>query len=277
MKSLWEFCTNLIKVRAAPPAPKEEPRVIQHPKRISLVPASGVTSYYKKKSNPSERWDISVFKEGALVPPDMLFALIELNDAVTEQQGKLYITDLTRTWALQQKRREDYLNKTKPAYAAPPGGSWHQAGRAIDISTQELGFVGVPKENWLKKFWSIATPLGFYPIIKTPDLSKSECWHFDFPGKDWENAYDYADNFSNDSVDNGLVAKCAILDIGAWDPNENPYKVTRMFIQAQLIRLGRYEIGSIDGVLGTKTQKALADLGLGGLGLEEIASELSKK
>lgn len=267
-----EFCSNLVK------------KVLKNgvvsntliPSRIQLVPASGILSSYPKKNNPSERWDISVFKDNALICSDMFTALCELDKQVTAAGGTLYVTDLRRTWAMQAQARQDYVSGVKKAYAAVPGGSFHQAARAIDFAVSQLNFKGVAKDQWLKKFWDLAKPLGFHPIIAIPDLNMSECWHFDFPGKDWEAAYAYKDKSSSDAIDYTLVAKCCILDAGLWDPSENPDKVVKMFIQAQLIRLGRYEIGSVDGILGSKSLKALQDLGLTATDVNQVAQSLSK-
>ena len=268
---ILEFCSNILKKFQK----SEVKPQIMIPSRVQLVQATGLLSSYKKKSNPALRWDVSVFKEGSYVCTDMLEALIQLDAAVTAQKGTLYITDLTRTWELQQKRRDDYVSKVKPAYAAVPGGSYHQAGRAVDFSTSELNFQGIPKDQWLKKFWDIARPLGFFPIIKIPDLNKSECWHFDFPGKAWEKAYDYMDDFSSDAIDYTLIAKCCILDVGKWDPKENPDKVVKMFIQAQLIRLGKYEIGTVDGLIGAKSWKAIQSLGITATDLNQVSQLLA--
>ena len=246
-------------------------------KRIDLVAATGVLSAYKKKSNPLERWDISALKEGAQCSPDMFDAVIQVNQAVKEQNGTLYITDMFRTWVDQESARNDYLSGKKKAFVAPPGGSFHQAARAIDFSTSELNFRDVPKDKWLKKFWDIVKPIGFHPIIRMPVLGMSECWHFDYPGKAWAKAYDYMDDSSSDHVDYSYVAKCAILDIGAWDPKENPIKIRNMFIQAQLVRLGHYQIGSIDGIIGKKSQLVLQSLGLDATDLDKVAEELKKK
>jgi hypothetical protein len=245
-------------------------------KRVDLVPASGLLSVYRKKSNPALRWDVSIFKENAYICQDMFDALVQLDQAVTQQKGTLFITDLGRTWQLQDQRRKDFENGSKPVYAAIPGGSFHQAGKAVDFSTQELNFQGVDKEKWLKKLWDLAKPLGFRPIIPAPDLRKSECWHFDMPGKDWQKAYADKDLSTKDALDYNLVAKACILDCGLWNPAETEEKVIKMFVHAQLIRLGKYEIGEIDGILGPKCQKAIQELGCLGTSPLAVANMLIK-
>jgi len=241
-------------------------------KRIELVPVSGIKSSYPKKYRPKERLDISVFnnvgQRGNFLCSDMIDALKELDKKVSEKKGNLYVIDAFRTWDIQAENRKKYETGAKKAFVSKPGGSFHNAGRALDISVKELGFEGVDKDEWLQLFWDLCKPLGFHPIIKIPDLGTSECWHFDFPGDDWSDAYD--------SLSYPEVAKCATLDVGEWDPKETEDKVQKMFIQSQLIRLGYFEIGKVDGVIGSKTKKALGETGCGGNSQLDQANYLSK-
>jgi hypothetical protein len=224
--------------------------------RVQLIEASGIKSSYSKKNKPKEKLDISCFnsagQRGNFVCSDMFEALKQLDKLVSINKGQLLITDLFRSWDVQAKNREDYESGKKKAFVAKPGGSFHNAGRAVDISVNELNFEGKEKGEWLKFFWGLAKPLGFYPIITLPDLGISECWHYDYPGKTWEKQYlklDYAE-----------VAKCATLDIGEWDPKVSPDKTKIMFLQSQLIRLQHYGIGKVDGILGPKTLKILKEI-----------------
>ncbi len=240
------------------------------PNRISLVNLTGIKSSYPlTKEN---KLDVSVFKEGAKCAPDMRDALLSLRVAVESEGGDLQITDLFRPWATQEKLRADYLVSIQDplikdkAFAAPPGGSFHQAGRAIDINVKGLNFKNVAKDMWLDKFWELCKPLGFYPIIRIPDEGMSECWHFDFPGTAWEAAYKKL-NYTE-------VAKCAILDAGCWD---DPTRVQAMFVQAQLIRLGFYEIGKVDGIIGSKTKAILAKMQLDKANLDTVGKLLADR
>lgn len=239
------------------------------PKRIELVPASGLPSSYKKKYKPKERWDISVFKEGANISPDMFEALKKLEELVRLNKGTLYVTDLFRSWATQAEARKKFETGKKRAFVAKPGGSFHNAGRAIDIAIKELNFEGCDRDDWLALLWSLAKPLGFKPIIRMPEMDASEAWHFDFPGKDWSAAYK--------TMHYSEVAKCCILDVGEWNPDESDEKIRKMFIQSQLIRLGFYEIGKVDGVFGPKTNKVLEFCGVKDFDTQTMASVLSKR
>lgn len=241
------------------------------PKRIELEPATGIASSYKKKWK-NEYFDISCFnnvgQRGNFITPDFFHALKQLDEMVTLTRGKLHIIDLYRSWEVQAENREKYLSGKKRAYVAKPGGSFHNAGRAVDIKLELLQFEGVDRDDWLEVLWDIAEPIGFKPIIRNPDMDASEAWHFDFPGKEWEKAYKEL-NYSE-------VAKCCVLDVDAWDPNESNEKVQKMFVQSQLIRLGHWEIGKVDGIIGAKTNQALAERSCTGGTLEDIIEMLSK-
>jgi len=224
--------------------------------RKNLIPLTGISTSYEKKRKPGQYWDVEVFKACADVPEDFHQALVKLNELVAFNNGSLHIIDLYRTWEMQSEAREVYLKdkantrkKNKKPFVAIPGGSFHNAARAVDIKLELLQFKGVPQADHLQFLWDIAKPLGFHPIIKIPDMHASESWHFDFPGKDWQEAYD--------TLSYSETAKCCTLDIGGWDPAEVEETTRKMFVQAQLIRLGFYEIGKVDGIFGPKTKKVL--------------------
>lgn len=237
--------------------------------RIQLVPFSGIPSSYKKK-NSQDRFDISQLGNQAnMVTPDMAEALQKLAKAVKDEDGEFYITDLYRDWKIQQQGYDDYVSGKRKVFMAPPGKSFHNAGRAVDVSIHELNFKGAKPAQWLKILWDIAIPMGFRPIIAKPDMKASEAWHFELPGRDWEKAYE--------KVSNSEVAKCCVLDIGKWNPNEKPEVVKKMFLQSQLIRLGYYEIGEVDGVIGNKTIAVLKKLGIDTKTLDEQINTLKGK
>src|ERR1035437_10275393 len=72
------------------------------------------------------------------------------------------LSDLFRSHDMQAQSHADFVEGRKKAFSPPPGGSLHEAGRAMDI---DLGSIGVS----LPKFWEIAKAHGFSPIIDTPD------------------------------------------------------------------------------------------------------------
>src|SRR5262249_953747 len=88
---------------------------------------------------------------------------------------ELRLSDLFRSYDMQKAAHEDYVAGRKKAYSPPPGGSMHEAGRAMDV---DLGSIGVSRAD----LWEIARARGFFPIIDAPDASRSEAWHFDCRG-----------------------------------------------------------------------------------------------
>src|SRR5437867_3884369 len=76
---------------------------------------------------------------------------------------------------MQRQANLDFVEGRKKAYSPPPGGSMHEAGRAMDI---DLASIGVS----LSQFWETAKARGFSPIIDAPIPSRSESWHFDCRG-----------------------------------------------------------------------------------------------
>lgn len=218
----------------------------------------------------------SCAEQDALLCPDVLYAVYKLNSEILNNNGTLRINSFLRTWAKQQSlvdlhNQDVEANKKDPkkpithAYAAPPGGSFHMAGRAIDIDLYSLKFKGLSQSDWLKKLWDIAIPLGFNPIIDKPDMNITECWHFDYRGE-WK--------IVCDKITTKEAVRCAILDIGNWNPNENIDKVNNMFVQSQLIRLGHYELGKADGIVGTKTKTALESVNLSFLNINKLVEVL---
>lgn len=238
------------------------------PKRIETVHALGLNSIYKG-GRPKKRLLTDVFGDSNKIAPDMNEALKKLNELVRLNGGNLYVIDLYRSWDMQAEARRKFDSGKKKAFVAKPGESFHNAARAVDISVKELGFDGVDKEEWVQLFWALAKPLGFCPIVSTPDLGVSEVWHFDYPGDDWSEAYDL--------LRYGEAAKCCALDVGAWNPNETEEKVRKMFIQSQCIRLGFYDVGTVDGVFGPKTKKVLDYLGVVDLDTVIMSDVLSRR
>lgn len=211
-------------------------------KRSELVPAIGF-----KYTNPRTVSEV-------YLTPDTHLAVQELEKSVSAQGGELKINSIYRTWSKQQELFDLHAKEPKKyPVASAPGKSFHQAGRAIDFAVKELNFKNVPKEKWLEKFWDLSKPLGFTPIINKPDLSIPESWHFDRLGE-WAAV--------REKIGYLKTAQCAILDVGNWDPNEGLEKTKKLFIQSQLLRLGHFEIGEVDGILGKKSLAALLSLGI---------------
>ena len=185
--------------------------------------------------------------------PDMKVAIQTVSEEMRKRNGHLYLSDLFRSYEMQLQSHLDYVNGKKSAYSPPPGGSMHEAGRALDL---DLGALKIS----LADFWPIAKAAGLSPIVGQPDPGLKESWHFDCRG-----SHNLVYRYYNSGKGTNMkpyqaMAASAILSIGV--------KVDRFganqqaaAIQSALIRLG-HELGNIDGVLGTKSKTALADAGV---------------
>jgi hypothetical protein len=218
-----------------------------------------------------------------LLVPEAAATLPKIVEAVRARGGTFGTTSAFRSWRDQYELRAKWerwnsyqqdlkagANRTdsppppKQAYAASPGGSWHEAGRALDFAVRTydlkagryvslLKFKGVDDDRCLQVLWDIVKPLGWSTIIGLPSINLDECWHFEFHGV-WAPvvaALGYRD-----------AVRAAILDVGNWgDPGKDMQGEEAMFIQAQLLRLGHHEIGKVDGAIGPKTLTALKAVG----------------
>jgi hypothetical protein len=154
---------------------------------------------------------------------------------------------------MQAQSHQDYISGRKKAFSPPPGGSFHEAGRAFDM---DLSAIKIP----LAEFWKIAAKHGLYPIIATPNAKASEAWHFDCRGSHELVYQHYKAGHGKNFKPYTAAAASGILSIGIRvDAFGNNQKQAAM--QSCLIRLGK-NIGNIDGLPGRRTQEALEDLGI---------------
>ena len=156
-------------------------------------------------------------------------------------------SDLYRPYDIQKQSHDDYVSGKKKDFSPPPGGSFHEAGRAMDI---DLGTIG----GTLSAFWDVLKPMGFLPIISTPDKKLSEAWHFDFRGSH-QLVYDYVGSGKVQTTYSpyAQAARSAILAIGQHVDGVPDQDIA--LIQSALIRLEQ-DPGPIDGVVGFRTKAA---------------------
>ena len=196
--------------------------------------------------------------------PDTKWAIGQIVPALSQIGGELYLSDMFRSYEMQFQANNDYVTGKKKAYSPPPGGSMHESGRAFDLALGDLGVT-------LRAFWDIAGPLGVLPIIERADSRLSEAWHFDCRGSHGK-VYDYylagkADNFQPYTA----MAVSAIMSAGIENRRVADQVIGRL--QSDLIRLD-FDPGPIDGILGARTQKALADFGVATADPEQALCDL---
>jgi len=201
----------------------------------------------------------SIYKrDGELTPlpqrmahctPDTKKAMYGIRAALEGRGGAFLLSDLFRSYDMQRQAHEDFVTGKKTAFSPPPGGSMHEAGRAFDI---DLTAMRVP----LADFWVIAAEWQVVPIIAEPKPKQSESWHFECRGSH-QLVYDYykAGKGANFPKPAQAMAASAIVSIGVRHDGYNG-REKAAYVQSGLIRLG-FELGSMDGDIGTKTKKAL--------------------
>jgi hypothetical protein len=199
-------------------------------------------------------------KRMAFCTPDTKLALLALSKDVEAAGGQLRLSDLFRSRDMQLQAHMDFVSGKKSAFSPAPGGSMHEAGRAFDIDVGNLGIT-------LKKFWELAARRGVVPIIKAPDPSASEAWHFECRGTFATVLKYYASGQGTNMKAARAMAAAAIAALGI-ELDDFPGRNKEVRLQSALIRLGG-DPGNIDGSPGARTRKAVEAMGIAGATLEE--------
>src|SRR4051812_43100807 len=110
------------------------------PALIAPIVPIAVASIYNNAALPSRM---------AKCSPDTAVAIQDVIDDLKALGHDLRLSDLFRSYEMQRQANADFVEGRKKAFSPPPGGSMHEAGRAMDI---DLSSIGVP----LKAFWDIA-------------------------------------------------------------------------------------------------------------------------
>src|SRR5258707_1193794 len=98
----------------------------------------------------------SIYGNSKPLPPRMARATPDFSIALDQLKSKLPAlrwSDLFRDYAMQKQAHEDFVTGKKKAFSPPAGGSFHEAGRAMDIDLATIG------KN-LAGFWNVVKPLG---------------------------------------------------------------------------------------------------------------------
>lgn len=206
--------------------------------------------------------EVSLPKRLAWATPDMADALAGIAEDLGTSGGRLVLSDLFRSFDMQMQAHLDFVTKKKAAFSPPPGGSFHEAGRAMDLS---LSDIKIP----LKLFWELARKHGVVPIIATPNASTSEAWHFECRGSHQKVIeYYQKGNGNNFTKPYTAGAASAILALGVRVEKFGEHQKEAQ-IQAALIRCG-HVIGNIDGAIGARTRGVLVSLGIAEGTLDDI-------
>lgn len=213
-----------------------------------LIPIDVISIYKNRLGDP-----LPLPARMAQCTPDTHTAIFNIAAELAKRGGRLVLSDLFRSYDMQSQSHNDYMAGKKKAYSPPPGGSFHEAGRAFDL---DLSAIKIS----LLDFWTIAAGYGVNPIIAKPNSKLSEAWHFDCRGSHQIVYQYYTDGKGNNFKPYTAAATSGILSAGisvdAFGANQR-----QAAIQSCLIRLGK-TIGNIDGQLGKNSHKALDEVGV---------------
>ena len=168
-------------------------------------------------------------------------ALQRVYKDIVAEDGHLYISDMFRSVAQQQKAHEDYKSGRKSAYSPASCNSVHEACRAIDIDAFDT-LIGH------KRVREILNQHGWVNIVET--LTGKECWHYEFRSTKWEQfkaEHDYAAMARGMKEEIGNVAGRAAADRKAREVE---------WLQGSLNKLLGTRL-KVDGQFGEKTRRAV--------------------
>lgn len=173
-------------------------------------------------------------------------AVKPLDDAMIEiaaAGGHVFYSDMFRSTADQAKAHQDYLTGRKSAYSPPPGGSMHEAGRALDLDIGDTGIgLAAVKKILAKHGWTGIADRG------------SESWHHDFQGPDGAAAYNDP-NHEGMSKYRHMARHC----ISALEPDLPPVASRPSVVAADnaVMEIQRLLGLKVDGIYGPFTRQAV--------------------
>jgi hypothetical protein len=168
-------------------------------------------------------------------------ALQKVYRDVANEGRHLFISDMFRSAAEQQKAHEDWKSDRKSAFSPPPCASVHEAARAIDIDAFDTG-VGH------KRVREILNQHGWVNIVDT--LTGPECWHYEFRGDKWEN---YKKQHGYPAMAHAMKEAIGNL-VGLSQAEARKEEVK--WLQAALNKLTDAGL-IVDGIYGEKTKEAV--------------------
>jgi hypothetical protein len=215
-----------------------------------MIPVEIPSIYFDK-----QKQRVNLFPRMAQCTPDTKAAVMNIKAELGARGVNLFLSDMFRSHGMQLQAHIE--NAKKGVFSPLPGGSMHEAGRAIDLDLDALLKGGVVS---LSDFWEIAKKHGFFPIVSHPDSSLKESWHFDCRGSHDKVRQYYVEGKGGSKMKPyQAMAASGILSIGVQVDRFNNQKGAA--IQSALIRLG-HELGAIDGGIGNNTKQALEAAGV---------------
>jgi len=189
-------------------------------------------------------------------------ALQQVYADVVAEDGHLYISDMFRSAAEQQRAHEDWKSGRKTAFSPPSCNSVHEAARAIDIDAFDTAIGHKRVRELLNKH-------GWVNIVDS--LTGSECWHYEFREEKYEAL----------KAEQGYAAMARAMkeEIGNVSKIAQAETLTSeiMSLQEDLNKILGIQI-QVDGIYGEQTKEAVLEFQRqNGLQIDGVAGPITKK
>lgn len=210
------------------------------------------------------RGRIVQYRRGSFTP-DLVEALRRLEQRVAKLNATLTIEgpgQLEMTW--ERVRQDPGPTGLPPEWSAVPTG--REVYLRLKINRDE-GSEASRRERELAMLWAVVVPLGIVPFTRYP-LAGPHDSVFHFFGE-WGLLMDHLLGAGRGEAGWPSFCCAAQVDVGRWEGG----RVTERLVQSHLHRIG-FNVGSVDGIVGNKTQGALRAAGLHSLPMSDVAKQI---
>jgi murein L,D-transpeptidase YcbB/YkuD len=214
----------------------QEVEILGDESKLKGVVKIRVPGIYGKKGDPLPQRMAKLVKPAAQ-------ALQQVYKDIVAEGGHLFISDMVRSFAEQQKAHEDWKTGRKSAFSPPACNSVHESGRAMDIDAFDT-VIGH------KRVREILIKHGWVNIVQT--LTGSECWHYEFREEKWET---FKQNHGYEAMARGMKEEIGnVKDVAKAEAKKDDVRL----LQSALNKVMGTDL-EIDGIYGEGTREAVRD------------------
>jgi hypothetical protein len=207
------------------------------------------------------------FKRGSCTP-DTIDALRKLEKRVSKLRATVSVDGpglLEMTW--EKVRAAPGPTGLPPEWSAVPTG--REVYLKLTIQDDD-GPETSRRERELAMLWALTVPLGLVPFTRYPLPGPHDSVFHVFG--EWGLLLDHLLGAGRGEAGWPSFCCAAQIDVGKWEGG----RVTERLVQAHLHRIG-FNVGSVDGIVGNKTQGALRAANLHSLPLADVAKQIVEK
>ena len=214
----------------------QEVEILGDEDKLKGVVKIRVPGIYGKKGDPLPQRMAKLVKPAAQ-------ALQQVYKDIVAEGGHLFISDMFRSFAEQQKAHEDWKSGRKSAFSPPACNSVHESGRAMDIDAFDT-VIGH------KRVREILIKHGWVNIVQT--LTGDECWHYEFREEKWET---FKQNNGYEAMARGMKEEIGnVKDVAKAEAKKDDVRL----LQTALNKVMGTNL-EIDGIYGEGTRGAVRD------------------